>query len=108
MKHQGSWDIVDQQSAEKKSRRSKSEDSYRHHEGPFDVEDSLPGHLKELRRTLTRLRETAKQARRNLDQVRRLAYDADLIQIGIQQLVGERMLETDSDFKKSNHYSLFV
>jgi hypothetical protein len=27
MKHQGSWDIVDQQSAEKKSRRSKSEDS---------------------------------------------------------------------------------
>ncbi len=57
------------------------------------MEDSLPGHLKELRRTLTRLRETAKQARRNLDQVRRLAYDADLIQIGIQQLVGERMME---------------
>jgi hypothetical protein len=89
MTHQGSWDIVDPQPAEKKSKR--------HQEGPFEVEDSLPGHLKELRRTLTRLRETAKQARRNLDQLRRLAYDADLIQIGIQQLVGERMLETDSD-----------
>lgn len=89
MKNQASWDIVDPQPAEKKLRR--------HQEGPFEVEDSLPGHLKELRRTLTRLRETAKQARRNLDQVRRLAYDADLIQIGIQQLVGERMLESDSD-----------
>jgi hypothetical protein len=75
---------VDPEPAEKKSRKSKSEDSKRHLEWPFDVEDSLPGHLKELRRTLTRLRETAKQARRNLDQVRRLAYDADLIQIGIQ------------------------
>jgi hypothetical protein len=84
MKYQSSWDIVDPEPAEKKSRKSKSEDSKRHLEGPFDVEDSLPGHLKELRRTLTRLRETAKQARRNLDQVRRLAYDADLIQIGIQ------------------------
>jgi hypothetical protein len=81
----------------KNPEKSKSEDSKRHLEGPFDVEDSLPGHLKELRRTLTRLRETAKQARRNLDQVRRLAYDADLIQIGIQQLVGVRNMETDPD-----------
>ncbi len=63
MKHQDSWDIVDSEPAEKKSRKSKSEDSKRHLEGPFDVEDSLPGHLKELRRSLTRLRETAKQAR---------------------------------------------
>jgi hypothetical protein len=84
--------------SKKKSRRNKSEekDSKRHHEGPFEVEDSLPGHLKELRRTLSRLRETAKAARRNLDQVRRLSYDASIIQIGIQQLVGERMMKTDS------------
>jgi hypothetical protein len=72
-KYPSSWDIVDAEPAEKKSRKSKSKDSKRHLEGPFDVEDSLPGHLKELRRTLTRLRKTAKQARRNLDQVRRLA-----------------------------------
>ncbi len=98
MKHQSSWDIVDPQPVEKKSKRSKSEEKdSKCHEGPFEVEDSLPGHLKELRRTLSRLRETAKVARRNLDQVRRLAYDADLIQIAIQQLVGERMMETDSD-----------
>ncbi|EFX62700.1 hypothetical protein DAPPUDRAFT_269907 [Daphnia pulex] len=51
MKHQSSLDIVDPEPAETKSRRSKSEDSKRHLEGPFDVEDSLPGHLKELRRT---------------------------------------------------------
>jgi hypothetical protein len=44
MTHQGSWDIVDPQPAEKKSKR--------HQEGPFEVEDSLPGHLKELLRDL--------------------------------------------------------
>jgi hypothetical protein len=78
MQNSGSCDIVDPQPVKKKSRRNKSEekDSKRHHEGPFEVEDSLPGHLKELRRTLSRLRETAKAARHNLDQVRRLSYDA--------------------------------
>ena len=92
MKQQDGWNIV-HPPAEKKPKQ----DSKRQQQGPFDLEDSLPIHLKELRRTLTRLRETARSARKYLDQVRQLTYDADLIQIGIQQLIGERMLETDSD-----------
>jgi hypothetical protein len=99
MENQGSWAIVNPPPVEKKSRWSRNEqqDSKRLHEGPFEVEDSLPGHLKELRRTLSLLRETAKAARWNLDQVHRLAYDADLIQIGVQRIVGEWMMETNSE-----------
>ena len=90
MKQQDGWDIVHPPAGKKPKQDSKRLQ-------PFDLEDSLPIHLKELRRTLTRLRETARSARKYMDQVRQLTYDADLIQIGIQQLIGERMLETDSD-----------
>jgi len=99
LKGQDGWNIVapSPEAVKKTSKRRRSEDDNASHEGPFEVEDTLPGHLKQLRRTLSRLRATAKTARRNLDQVRRLAFDADLIQIGMQQLVGERMMETDSE-----------
>ena len=92
MKQQDGWNIVHPPAGKKQK-----QDLKRLQQGPFDLEDSLPVHLKELRRTLTRLRETARSARKYMDQVRQLTYDADLIQIGIQQLIGERMLETDSD-----------
>ncbi|EFX65903.1 hypothetical protein DAPPUDRAFT_116855 [Daphnia pulex] len=58
---------------------------------------TLPSYLKQLRRILLRLREAATDARQNLDQIRRLAYDGDIVENGIQQLVGEQEMDTEDD-----------
>ncbi|EFX67608.1 hypothetical protein DAPPUDRAFT_261406 [Daphnia pulex] len=67
-------------------------------EEDYDPESrTLPSYLKQLRRILLRLREAATAARRNLDQIRRLAYDGDIVENGIQQLVGEQEMDTEDD-----------
>ena len=58
---------------------------------------TLPSYLKQLRRILLRLREAATAARRNLDQIRRLAYDGDIVENGIQQLLGDQEMDTEDD-----------
>ena len=67
-------------------------------EKDYDPENrTLPSYLKQLRRILLRLREAATAARRNLDQIRRLEYDGDIVENGIQQLVGEQEMDTEDD-----------
>jgi hypothetical protein len=68
-------------------------------EKDYDPENrTLPSYLKQLRRILLRLREATTAARRNLDQIRRLvAYDGDIVENGIQQLVGEQEMDTEDD-----------
>lgn len=69
-----------------------------HQEKDYDPESrTLPSYLKQLRRILLRLREAATAARRNLDQIRRLAYDGDIVENGIQQLVGDQEMGTEDD-----------
>jgi hypothetical protein len=70
----------------------------KHQEKDYDPESrTLPSYLNQLRRILLRLREAATAARRNLDQIRRLAYDGDIVENGIQQLVGEQEMDTEDD-----------
>jgi hypothetical protein len=70
-----------------------------HHQQENTDQESrtLPSYLKQLRRILLRLREAARAARRNLDQIRRLAYDGDIVENGIQQLFGEQEMDTEDD-----------
>lgn len=70
-----------------------------HHQQENTDQESrtLPSYLKQLRRILLRLREAARAARLNLDQIRRLAFDGDIFENGIQQLFGEQEMDTEDD-----------
>ncbi len=54
-KKPGRLDCVNPSPVVKKklSKRSRSDEENPSHEGPIEIEDTLPGHLKQLRRTLT-------------------------------------------------------
>lgn len=61
------------------------------------TEESFPRHLKLLRRALLHLQETATEARRNVDQIRRLVFDVDVIETSLQHLVQEQVLDTEDE-----------
>lgn len=76
---------------------SRRGEEYHEEEEKDEESRTLPSYLKQLRRILLRLREAAAAARRNLDQIRRLAYDGDIVENGIQQMVGEQEMDTEDD-----------
>ncbi|EFX72223.1 hypothetical protein DAPPUDRAFT_110964 [Daphnia pulex] len=100
LKEQENWELTESSpvvtvSHDRPQSRRGEEDRQ---EEDYDPESrTLPSYLKQLRRILLRLREAATAARRNLDQIRRLAYDGDIVENGIQQLVGEQEMDTEDD-----------
>ncbi|EFX66252.1 hypothetical protein DAPPUDRAFT_116582 [Daphnia pulex] len=100
LKEQENWELTESSpvvtvSHDRPQSRRGEEDRQ---EEDYDPESrTLPSYLKKLRRILLRLREAATAARRNLDQISRLAYDGDIVENGIQQLVGEQEMDTEDD-----------
>jgi hypothetical protein len=100
LREQEIWELTGSSPVVKVSHnRSPSRRGEEHHQQENTDQESrtLPSYLKQLRRILLRLREAAGAARRNLDQIRRLAYDGDIVENGIQQLVGEQEMVTEDD-----------
>ncbi|EFX78903.1 hypothetical protein DAPPUDRAFT_104913 [Daphnia pulex] len=87
LKEQKNWELTESSPVVTVSHnRPPSRRGEVHQQEDTDQESrNLPSYLKQLRCILLHLREAAGAARRNLDQIRRLAYDGDIVKNGIHQ-----------------------